>query len=374
MSDVHSSDPSVDLGQLISLFDMEEKAAEILAKPSFDYYASGAMNEITLTQNREAFDRISLHYRVLRDVSQRDLRARVLDREIDMPIMVAPTAFHQLAHPDGELATARAAKRAGTVMILSTLSNFSVEEVAATGASVWFQLYMYKDRGLTRALLDRVVEAGCEAIVFTVDAPVLGKRERDIRNRFECPPHFNMANLLPEDDAASRPTGSGLAAYFADLLDAAISWRDVRWLAEQTKLPVFVKGIVRADDAVAALDMGASGVIISNHGGRQLDTAPATIDVLPRIAQSLAGRSNASGYLPTLLMDGGVRRGTDVVKALAAGADAVLLGRPILWGLACGGEAGVAHALNLLREELDLAMTLCGCRHIGEITPDLFHA
>jgi 4-hydroxymandelate oxidase len=252
-------------------------------------------------------------------------------------------------------------------MILSTLSNTAVEEiVAATSAEVWFQLYVYKDRGATQALCERVRAAGCKALVLTVDAPLLGQREADLRNRFALPEGFAIANVQADARRVTAPSsaGSGLASYFAGLLDPSLSWRDVEWLRSVSPLPVLVKGVVRPDDARRALDHGAAGVIVSNHGGRQLDTSIATIEALPAIADAVGDR------LP-LLLDGGVRRGTDVIKALALGAKAVLLGRPVLWGLAVSGASGVLDVLTLLRRELDLAMALCGCPDLSAIDSEL---
>lgn len=358
----------------LNLDDWEVAAKASLSKMAFDYYGSGANDEVSLTENQAAFQRIALRYRVLRDVGQRDCGTTLFGDRIEMPILIAPTAFHQLAHEDGELATAKAAEAAGTIMTLSTLANRSVEKVvAATKAPVWFQLYIYKDRGITSAMLDRVAAAGCKALVFTVDAPLLGRRERDMRNGFCLPDGFSMENLLPEGFDAMRPadSGSSLAAYFAELLDPSISWRDLEWLCTRTNLPVLVKGIVHPLDAVKAVDAGAAGVVVSNHGGRQLDTAPATIRALPHVAAAIAGRQTLTGGAPLVLLDGGIRRGTDVVKALALGARAVLVGRPVLWGLGVDGREGVASVLKLLADELDLAMALCGCRSLAEIGEDL---
>ncbi|HEX4965985.1 MAG TPA: alpha-hydroxy acid oxidase [Thermoanaerobaculia bacterium] len=354
----------------VNVFDLEKIALEKLSREAYDYYAGGAHDEVTLRENRAAFERISLAYRVLVDVSRRDLTTTVLGQHLSMPVLVAPTAFHGLATPEGERATARAAGAAGTVMILSTLSNTRVEDVvAAASGPVWFQLYVYRDRKATEGLVRRAEAAGCRALVLTVDAPLLGRRERDVRNRFRLPPGLAVANMLPEGygEVPEVPADSGLAAYVAALLNPALTWRDVAWLRSITTLPVLVKGIVRSDDALRAAEAGAAGVVVSNHGGRQLDTSPATLDVLPEIADALS----AHGHSIEVLMDGGIRRGTDVLKALALGAKAVLLGRPILWGLAADGEAGAAHALRLLRDEFDLAMTLAGAPTVAEITRDL---
>jgi len=354
----------------VNVFELEALAREKLSRQAYDYYAGAAHDEVTLRENRAAYDRLALRYRVLVDVSRRDPSVSVLGQPVAMPILVAPTAFHRLATPEGELATARAAGAAGTVMILSTLSTTPVEEVvAAAGGPVWFQLYVYRDRRVTEGLVRRAEAAGCRALVLTVDAPLLGRRERDVRNRFRLPPGLAVANMLAEGYGEVPPAAadSGLAAYVADLLDPSLSWRDVAWLRSLTDLPLLVKGIVRPDDALRAADAGAAGVVVSNHGGRQLDTSPATIDVLPEVADALAGH----GHRIEVLMDGGIRRGTDVLKALALGARAVLVGRPVLWGLAAEGEAGVARVLRILREELDLAMALAGAPTVADVTRDL---
>jgi 4-hydroxymandelate oxidase len=351
----------------INLFDFESLAREKLPQMAYDYYASGAHDEITLRENHSAYDRIRLLYRVLIDVSRRDLETNLLGQRISMPILIAPTAFHRMAHSEGEIATVRAAGSAKTIMILSTLSNSAVEEVMAEASGpVWFQLYVYRDRSATEELVRRVETAGCSALVVTVDAPLLGRRERDVRNRFQLPQGLSVKNMLPagKADLPKEVADSGLAAYFGSLLDQALTWKDIEWLASLTGLPLVIKGIVRSDDALRAVEHGASGIIVSNHGGRQLDTAPATIRVLPGIAEALAGRVE-------VLVDGGVRRGSDVVKAIALGAKAVLIGRPILWGLAVDGERGVSRVLEILRMELDLSMALCGCPSLDAIKRDL---
>jgi 4-hydroxymandelate oxidase len=347
----------------VNVMDFERIAREHLPPLAWDYYASGANDEITLRENRNGFDRLSLHYKVLVDVSKRTLRTRVLGHDVSMPLMLAPTAFHRLAHPDGELATARAAGAAGTIMILSTLSNTRIEDVvAAASGPVWFQLYVYRDRRVTQGLVERVEAAGCQALVLTVDAPLLGRRERDVRNRFHLPDGLVLENMLPVglEDLPPGVQDSGLAAYFAALLDPALTWTDVAWLRSITRLPLVIKGLVRADDALRAVDCGASAVMVSNHGGRQLDTSPATIDVLPEIVEAVGGRAE-------ILLDGGVRRGTDVLKAVALGARAVAIGRPVLWGLAAGGEQALGRMLGLLRDEIDLALALCGCTSMAEV-------
>jgi 4-hydroxymandelate oxidase len=351
----------------VNLRDLEEQARAVLPQRAYDYFASGAWDEVTLAENRAAFDRIAVHYRVLVDVSRRSMATSLLGQAMAMPLVVAPTALHRLAHPDGELATVRAAGAAGVPMTLSSLATTAVEEVVAASAGpVWFQLYINPDRGFTRELVERVTAAGCTALVLTVDTPAWGRRERDVRNGFHLPEGLAAVNLLGADPAAVErgQRGAGMGQAFGWMLDASLSWRDVDWLAGITPLPLVLKGVCRPDDAVRAAEHGARAVVVSNHGGRQLDGAPAPIEVLPDVVDAVAGR------LP-VLVDGGVRRGVDVLRALALGAAAVQVGRPILWGLAAGGEAGVAQVLRLLRDELDLAMALAGCPDLASATRDL---
>lgn len=356
---------------LLNLREFETAAAARLPRMVFDYYAGGAGDEVTLRAAHDAWDSIAIRYRVLRDVSQRTLATKVLGDTLDFPVLVAPMAFQRLAHAEGELATARAAAAAGAGMILSTLATTSIEDVrAATAGPLWFQLYIYRDRGASRALVERAERAGCTALVLTVDSPLLGRRERDARNAFHVSDDFTVPNLTGDPRAALAAAGahggggSALAHFVATHWDSAISWRDVEWLRSITRLPVLVKGIVRGDDAQLALDHGAAGVIVSNHGGRQLDTAISSARALPEVADAMNGRG-------ALLVDGGIRRGTDLVKALALGAGAVLLGRPVLWGLALGGADGVSRVLELLRAEFDLALALTGCDSPAALTRDL---
>jgi 4-hydroxymandelate oxidase len=354
-------------GGAINLRELEEIARGRLSALAYDYYASGANDEHTLRENVAAWSRVPLHYRVLVDVAARDTATTVLGTRVAMPVLVAPTAFHRLACPEGELATARAASRAGTIMTLSSLSNTRVEDVcaAATGP-VWFQLYVYRDRGATAALVARAEAAGARALVLTVDAPLLGRRERDVRNRFHLPPGLRVENMSAagHGDVELQSAESGLAAYVATKLDPSLGWKDVAWLRSITRLPVVVKGLVRPDDALRAAEQGAAAVVVSNHGGRQLDGAPATASVLPAVVDAVQGRLE-------VLVDGGLRRGVDVLRALALGARAVLLGRPVLWGLAAAGEEGALGVLETMREELDHAMALAGCASVADVTRSL---
>lgn len=354
-------------GEFVNLSDFEKAAARLLPRAAFDYYASGAEDEITLQENRLSFQRIEILPRMLRDVSKRDTTVQILGRTFSVPLFIAPCAMQKLAHPEGEIATAKAAQAADVAMILSTLSTSSLEDVAvASSAPKWFQLYVYKDRGVTRSLVERAEAAGYEALVVTVDSPLLGRRERDIRNKFQLPRGLCLANF--SDIEAKFPSGwqdgSGLAAYIASLYDTGLSWKDIEWLKSITRLPILIKGIMRADDALLALQNGVAGLIVSNHGARQLDTVASSIRALPAVATVVEQR------VP-ILVDGGIRRGTDILKAIALGADAVVVGRPILWGLACQGEQGVLTVLRMLINEFDLSMALSGCRSLAEVTTDL---
>lgn len=353
---------------MLNLHDYEAAAAERLPAMATGYYAGGANDEVTLRENRAAFERIFLRYRTMVDVSTRLLETTVLGAAVRFPVLIAPTAMLKLAHPDGECATARAARRAGTIMIVSTTATTGLAEVrAAAEGPMWFQLYVYRDRGATKALLEAVRDAGYNAIVLTVDAPVLGRRERDIRGGFTLPAHLHVANAGlagMETVPGASATASGLMRHFRDLHDPALTPRDVEWVREVSDLPVVVKGIVRGDDAVRALQHGASGVVVSNHGGRQLDTAIPAIRALPEVVDAVDGRAE-------VYLDGGIRRGTDVLKAIALGARAVMIGRPVIWGLAVNGEEGVVDVLHLLSGELDLAMALAGAPELSRVTRDL---
>jgi 4-hydroxymandelate oxidase len=353
-------------GSLLNVGDYARAAQQKLERGALDYYEGGALDEITLRENTAAWDRLKLYYRVLAGVGARDLKTTVLGQPISMPIAVAPTAFHRLACAEGELATAKAAKAAGTLFILSSLSNTAMEAAFGdAGSPRWFQLYIYRDRGITAELVKRAEAARAEAIVLTVDAPGLGTRERDTRNSFTLPDGLKVENLAPLGKGnVPEVKGSGLAAYVRTNFKQDLSYQDLDWLCHATPLPVIVKGLVRGDDACRAIEHGAQAIVVSNHGGRQLDTAPSTCEALPHVAEAV-------GDSCEVYVDGGIRRGSDVLKAIALGARAVLVGRPILWGLAVAGEDGAKQILEILRRELDEAMLLCGCTKLSDIDRSL---
>lgn len=349
--------------EFTNLSELEETARTKVPRASFDYIAGGAEDEVSLRRNREAFGRWALRPRVLVDVSKRDLSTTVLGQRISMPVIVAPTAFHGLVHPDGEVATATGAAAASTLMVVSTIATKTLEEIAAAiDAPRWFQLYVYRDRNVTKDLVERAVRAGYKALCLTVDTPVLGRRERDERNAFTLPQGLGIANVRPAglDKIPEATRGSAFARYVADLLDPSLTWNDIDWLRSISPLPVVLKGILTAEDAALAVEHGVDGIVVSNHGGRQLDSTLGTLDALPEVVGAVQGRAE-------VYMDGGVRRGTDVLKAIALGARAVLVGRPVLWGLALGGADGVRAVLEHLRMEFDHAMALAGQSRLADI-------
>jgi 4-hydroxymandelate oxidase len=356
----------VDPELLLNVADYARAARAKLPKDVFDYYEGGALDEITLGENSAGWEKLKLYYRVLAGVGSRDMSTTVLGQRISMPIMVAPTAFHKLACEQGEIAMARAAKAAGTLFILSSLSNTAMESVFAAGGSPrWFQLYIYKDRQITLELVKRAEAAGAEAIVLTVDAPGLGTRHRDTRNNFRLFDGLSVENLAPVGKGDfPEVKGSGLAAYVRTNFKEDLGFDDLDWLCGSTRLPVVVKGVCRGDDARRAVEHGAKAVVVSNHGGRQLDTAPATCDALPYVIDAI-------GDLCEIYVDGGIRRGSDVLKAIALGARAVLVGRAVLWGLCVAGEQGALQVLKILRCEFDEAMLLCGCTKLTDIDESL---
>jgi isopentenyl diphosphate isomerase/L-lactate dehydrogenase-like FMN-dependent dehydrogenase len=346
--------------QPVNVLDYERLAGDALEAGALGYFAGGAGDELTLAENMAAFQRLKLRPRMLVDVSGASTATTVLGTDVSMPLLVAPTAIQKMCHPDGESATARAAAAAGTVMTLSTIATSTPGEVAeaAPGGKRWFQVYCFADEGVTRALVEQAVEHGYEALVLTVDAPRAGRRERDLRTGFQVPAEVTVPSVAA---ALGHPASLSIAEIFA-MLDVTLTWRDLDRIRGLSDLPLLVKGILTEEDARLACDAGVDGVVVSNHGGRQLDGVHATIDALPEVVDAVEGRAE-------VLVDGGIRRGTDVVKALALGARAVMVGRPVLWGLAARGEEGVRHVLELLREEVELALLLCGCPTPADVTP-----
>jgi 4-hydroxymandelate oxidase len=356
------------VAECVTVDDWEALAKARLSAMAYDYYRSGADDEHTLRRNRDAYAKYAIWYRTLVDVRAPALATSVLGTDVATPILIAPTAYHCLAHPDGERATARAAAAAGTVYCASTLATTTLEDVAAAapGAPQWFQLYVHKDREFTKGLIDRAKAANYKAIAVTVDTPVLGRRCADVRNGFGLPEGMVMANLidaLPPDLRVGK--GSELARFVASRHDANFTWPDLETIAEQAApLPVVVKGIARGDDAELALKHGAKAIWVSNHGGRQLDYAPSTIEVLEEVARAVPPQAE-------VYVDGGIRSGTQALIALALGARAVFVGRPVLWGLAAGGERGVTSVLNLLTSELERAMQLAGAPTLSALRDNL---
>lgn len=353
---------------ILNLESLEPAARERLEPSLYDYIAGGAGDEWTLHESRVAWSRWQLLPRMLRGVGTRSMATTVLGTPVSMPILVPPMGFHGLCHRDAEEATARATAAEDTIFCASTVSNRSLETIAkASTGTKWFQLYVYRDKEITRGLVDRAVAAGYTALCLTVDTPLAGQRERDRRNQLRMPAHLELGNF-PAAHTAMNQTGGGqgssLGAYINSQWDAGLTWNDVEWLRSISPLPVVLKGILAPDDARLSVEHGASGVIVSNHGARQLDTAPASITMLEPIVEAVDGRAD-------VLIDGGIRRGTDVLKALCLGACAVLVGRPVLWGLTLDGEEGVRSVLRHLRAELDLAMALAGCPTLAAATRDL---
>jgi 4-hydroxymandelate oxidase len=351
--------------ELLRLEEFETAAQTGLPPDVWDYLQGGSGTESTLAANLSAFERITVRPRVLVDVSTRDLGLNLLGAPLEFPVAIAPMAFQRLAHPDGEVATAAAARDAGTLFIASTFASRTFEEIAAAaGGSWWLQVYWLRRRDILARMLQRAAQAGCQALMLTVDTPRLGRRLRDIRNGFTLPPGIRAVNVESPAMAEAHehdPATSALQRHAANEFDPTITWADLAWLRARTALPLILKGVVTGEDTVLAIDHGIDAIVVSNHGGRQLDGAIASVDALPEVVTAAAGR------IP-VLVDGGVRCGTDVFKALALGAHAVLVGRPVLWGLAHAGAAGVSAVLNLLRTELSEVMALAGQPRIADIT------
>ena len=338
----------------LNVWDYERLAAERLEPGAHGYYAGGAGDELTLRDNVEAYRRWVLRPRMLVDVEPCSTATTVLGQEVSMPLLVAPVAFQRVAHPEGEVATARAARDAGTIMCLSTLATSTPAEVAAVGGPCWFQLYVFRDEGVTRELIAQARDSGYRALVLTIDAPVRGNRERDARTAFAIPPDITVASL---------GRGGITPQQVFEMISPSLTWHDLERIAGEAGMPLLVKGVLTAEDAVLACEHGAAGIVVSNHGGRQLDGVSATIDALPEVVAAVDGRME-------VLVDGGIRRGSDVVKALALGARAVLAGRAVLWGLATSGEEGARHVLEIFRSEILNALQLLGCVSPAEVGRD----
>ncbi|MCE9618881.1 MAG: alpha-hydroxy-acid oxidizing protein [Planctomycetes bacterium] len=348
----------------LNIESFEAVAKDRLKRKAFDYYRSGAWGEWTVKANVTAWSEIRLLPRVFVDVSRRSAASELLGMQMSFPLLIAPTAMQCMADPEGEVATARAAAKAGVPMVLSSLSTRCVEDVVkASRGDVVMQIYISSDRGFTKSLAQRAEAAGCKALMVTADTPVWGVRERDIHNGFHVPEGMSIVHLQRPGQPSGH-AGRGIGESLGWTIDASLTWMDLDLIRQSVKIPVMVKGIMRGDDAVRAFDSGASAVVVSNHGGRQLDGAAPTAEALPEIAERAGNRGK-------IIVDGGIRRGPDMLRALALGAHAVMVGRPVLWGLAAGGEAGVARVLQILKQEFDLAMALSGCADLAAVTRDL---
>jgi (S)-2-hydroxy-acid oxidase len=348
-----------------SVQDFEDAALRLLPQGTREFYRNGAVNEETLQRNIQAFKEIVLRPRfLLKDVSKRDMSSWFLDIKTSMPIGVAPTALQQLAHPEGEAATAKACGQANVIYIMSTMSTMSIEDVSTAAPTTWkwLQLYVYKDRDVSARLIKRAEKCGFKAIVLTVDAPVIGMRLGEAKSKFSLPPHLKAGNFVEEAETIGKMEANrdnGWMSLSDVVFDSSMTWDIIAWLRKITTLPILVKGILSEEDAKLAVAAKVDGIIVSNHGGRQLDTSPATIEVLPQIV-------DAVGKKIPVFIDGGIRNGTDVAKALALGAKGVFIGRPILHGLTLGGVQGVRRVLDILRKEFDVVMALSGCVEVND--------
>lgn len=349
----------------VNLDEFEPAARRQLSRLAYNYIAGAAGDEITMRRNHEAFASIRLHPRVLVDVSSIDTRIDLLGQKLAFPILLAPASYHKLAHREGETATARGAGLAQATLVVSSYASTPVEEIAKHATQpLWFQIYVHPDRGFTRELVTRAEAAGCRAFCLTVDSPVFGARNREARDRFRLPRGVYAEHLRAIAPHSAKAGHFSYDSIYSPFADPSLQWKDIDWLCGITRRPLLLKGVLHPQDASRAAEHGAAGVIVSNHGGRNLDTVPATIEALPRVAEAVRGKI-------VVLLDGGIRRGTDVLKAMALGAQAVLIGRPYLWGLALGGAEGVAEVVRILRDEFCAAMALCGAPRIDCIGPEL---
>ena len=349
---------------MIKIADFTDYAQEVLPKEVFEYFSGGAGEEITLRENEKIYDQIKLNYRVLKGINEIDLNTTILGQKIDLPVIIAPMAFHKLAHPDGELGTVRATSLLSTIMIVSIFSTQTLESIKSISKiPPWFQLYIFQDRAITKELVMMAEACGYKALVLTVDTPVYGTREKEIRNNFDLAEGLILENLITAGFKLPKDFIGNKSKHFSSLLDNNITWADIEWLRSITKMPIILKGIMDKRDFLIAKELSIAAVIISNHGGRQLDTVPTSIEILQKNIDFIDKSIE-------IIIDGGIRKGSDIFKALALGAKAVLVGRPILWGLAVNGEAGVYNILNILKSDLEKTMKLCGCSRVDEINKE----
>lgn len=349
----------------VCVTDYEPIARQRMPHYAYEYVTGAAGDEQTTRWNREAYQKIRLRPSVMHDVSKLDTRTELLGLKLDFPILLAPTAYHKTVHPDGELGTARGANAAGAAMVVSSFSTVAIEDIAKqTSHPLWFQLYIQPDRGFTRHMIERAQDAGARALCVTVDTPVSGARNREQRANFKLPPGMELPHLKGLNSAAHGHLPTSELEIYTSILDPSLTWKEIAWLKSFAKVPVLVKGVLNPDDADLAIKEGVDGIMVSNHGGRNLDTVPATVDALPLVIEKVAGRVPVT-------VDGGIRRGTDILKALALGARAVLVGRPYLYALGAAGEQGVAGAINILHKELKMAMALTGRTNLAEIDKTL---
>lgn len=351
------------MNTVVCIKDLEQIAKESLASPIFDFISCGSMDEVTLRENTSCYSQLNLLPRALTGIHDPDISITLLGNKLSTPILIAPMAFHKLLHPQGEIASARAAKHANTIMAISTFSTTAFESITPElSLPPWFQVYILKDRELTKELIKLAEHNGCNALILTVDASIYGKRERELKNPLMM--NIELPDLVMIKNQISSALQLSKAINFSSQLDPSITWKDIEWIKSFSKLPIFIKGILRPDDAVLAYKHGAQGIIVSNHGGRQLDTTPTSLKMLPKIKEAVGDNLD-------ILVDSGIRRGTDVLKALALGAKATLIGRPVLWGLANNGCDGVTQVFDILNQELKLAMSLTGCKTISDIDANI---
>ena len=355
----------MDLSRLLSISDVEDQAKLILDSSIYTYFSGGADDEMTLKENSESYNKILLKPRVLRDVSNVSTKTKILDQSISLPVLIAPMAFHKLAHKEGEIASAKAARHYETIMVVSSCATILLEEIIKNSTiAPWFQIYVYKDRSITENLIRYAHQCGYNALVLTVDTPIYGKRKQELRNPVSLSENIIPVNLLKA--GLDFKGNLNKAQYLSGLLDPSLTWKDIEWLRSITPLPLILKGILSQEDVSIAIEHEISAIIVSNHGGRQLDTVPTALEVLPKIVQAADNKIE-------ILIDGGIRDGKSIFKAIALGAKAILIGRPILWGLSIGGELGVLKVLEILSAELKLTMALCGCKSIDMISEDYLY-